>query len=81
MVHSVNSPPTQELTKLVKKNIPVVRCSRTGFGVVNFDEGTDGKHGFIPGGSLNPQKARILLATGLANNIESVELIRAFQEY
>jgi len=56
------------LSQASQIGIPVVRCSRTGEGVVHMDENTDITYGFIPAGILSAQKARILLM--LASNVE-----------
>jgi L-asparaginase len=55
------------LEKAAKKGVAVVRCSRTGSGVVDRNvEINDDKLGFIAGMELNAQKARILLMLGLS---------------
>src|SRR5204862_1552386 len=54
------------LEKAAKKGVAVVRCSRTGSGVVDRNvEINDDKLGFIAGMELSAQKARILLMFSL----------------
>jgi L-asparaginase len=66
------------LEKAAAKGVAVVRCSRTGSGVVDRNvEINDDKLGFIAGMELNPQKARILLMLGLTKSADK----KALQEY
>src|SRR5262249_33727593 len=70
------------LEKAAKKGVAVVRCSRTGSGIVDRNvEGNDDKLGFIAGMELNPQKARILLMLGLTKASDTGKLQGYFNEY
>jgi L-asparaginase len=70
------------LEKAAKKGVAVVRCSRTGSGVVDRNvEVNDDKLGFIAGMELNPQKARILLMLSLTKTSEPKALQQYFYEY
>jgi L-asparaginase len=70
------------LADAAKKGVAVVRCSRTGSGVVARDvEVNDDKMGFIAGMELNPQKARVLLMLGLTKTDDPKQLQRYFMEY
>ena len=70
------------LERAVKKGVAVVRCSRTGSGVVDRNvEVNDDKLGLIAGMELNPQKARILLMLGLAKTSDAKALQQYFYEY
>ena len=59
----------------------VVRSTRVGNGVVTRDPILDDQCGFIAGNTLNPQKARILLALALTKTTDSIEIQRIFDEY
>jgi L-asparaginase len=70
------------LEKAAKNGVAVVRCSRTGSGVVDRNvEVNDDKLGFIAGMELNPQKARILLMLGLTRTPEAKKLQQYFYDY
>jgi len=70
------------LEKAAKQGVAVVRCSRTGAGVVDRNvEVNDDKLGFIAGMELNPQKARILLLLGLTRTKDVQELQKIFKRY
>ena len=70
------------LEKAAKKGVAVVRCSRTGSGVVDRNvEINDDKLGFIAGMELSAQKARILLMLGLMQTDETKKLQQYFVEY
>ena len=70
------------LEKAAKKGVVVVRCSRTGSGVVDRNvEVNDDKLGFIAGMELNSQKARILLMLGLTKTSDVKKLQQYFYEY
>src|SRR5262245_45190741 len=70
------------LEKAAKKGVAVVRCSRTGAGVVDRNvEINDDKLGFIAGMELNAQKARILLMLGLTKTSDVKKLQDLFYHY
>jgi L-asparaginase len=70
------------LEQAAKKGVAVVRCSRTGSGVVDRNvEINDDKLGFIAGMELSPQKARILLMLGLTQTSDVQKLQKYFNEY
>ena len=70
------------LEKAAKKGVAVVRCSRTGSGVVDRNvEVNDDKLGFIAGMELNAQKARILLMLSLTNTSDAKKLQEYFYQY
>ncbi|HSW68608.1 MAG TPA: asparaginase [Gammaproteobacteria bacterium] len=69
------------LIQASKKGIFVVRCSRTGQGILNRDSKIDDQFGFIAGGSLNPQKAVILLSVALSRTKDRNQIQRIFDEY
>jgi L-asparaginase len=70
------------LERGAKKGVAVVRCSRTGAGVVDRNiEVNDDKLGFIAGMELSAQKARILLMLGLAKTTDAERLQQLFYEY
>jgi len=70
------------LEKAAKKGVAVVRCSRTGAGVVDRNvEINDDKLGFIAGMELSAQKARILLMLGLMQTDDTKKLQQYFMEY
>ena len=70
------------LEKAAKKGVAVVRCSRTGSGVVDRNvEINDDKLGFIAGMELNAQKARILLMLALSKTTDVKKLQEYFYQY
>jgi L-asparaginase len=70
------------LERAAKKGVAVVRCSRTGSGLVDRNvEVNDDKLGFIAGMELSPQKARILLTLGLTKTNDVKQLQQFFNEY
>lgn len=70
------------LEQAAKKGVAVVRCSRTGAGVVDRNlEVNDDKLGFIAGMELNPPKARILLMLGLTKTSDVKKLQDYFYRY
>lgn len=72
---------TKALIKASQKGIFIVRCSRTGQGIVTREKSIDDQYGFIAGGSLSPQKARLLLAVALNKTGNLKDLQRIFNEY
>ena len=70
------------LEQAAKKGVAVVRCSRTGSGVVDRNvEINDDKLGFIAGMELNAQKARILLMLALTKTSDAKKLQEYFYRY
>jgi L-asparaginase len=70
------------LEKAAKKGVAVVRCSRTGSGVVDRNvEVNDDKLGLIAGMELSAQKARILLMLGLTKTSDVKQLQEYFYRY
>jgi L-asparaginase len=70
------------LEKAARKGVAVVRCSRTGSGIVDRNvEVNDDKLGFVAGMELNPQKARILLMLSLTKTSDVKKLQQYFYEY
>jgi L-asparaginase len=70
------------LEKAARKGVAVVRCSRTGSGVVDRNvEINDDKLGLIAGMELSAQKARILLMLSLTRTSEPKALQEYFYEY
>lgn len=72
---------TTALIEASNKGVIIVRCSRTGCGTVRRDPKLDDKFGMVAGGSLNPQKAGILLALALTKTDNKLEIQRFFDEY
>lgn len=72
---------THALADAAKQGITVVRCARTGQGTVHYDAHTDETYGFVPGDSLTPQKAYILLSIALNKTKQRHDLQRIFSEY
>src|SRR5262245_33781971 len=72
----------EALERAAKKGVAVVRCSRTGSGIVDRNvEINDDKLGFIAGMELSAQKARILLMLGLGKTSDVKKLQEYFNEY
>jgi L-asparaginase len=70
------------LERAAKKGVAVVRCSRTGSGLVDRNvEVNDDKLGLIAGMELSAQKARILLMLGLTKTNDVKKLQQFFYEY
>lgn len=70
------------LEKAVKKGIAVVRSSRVPTGATTKDgEVDDNKYGFVSSGTLNPQKARILLQLSLTKTNDFREIQSYFDKY
>lgn len=65
---------TGVLKETVASGVPVVIATRCGGGVVVLPEETTEKNGFIASGSLNPQKAKILLQLALTKTNEAKEI-------
>ncbi len=69
------------LLRATEKEIPVIRSSRTGSGLVVDSAEAWTQAGFINAGSLNPQKARILLQLALTKSKKVSEIKRIFETY
>ena len=70
------------LEKAAKNGIAVVRSSRVPTGATTKDaEVDDNKYGFVSSGTLNPQKARILLQLGLTKTHDYKKLQDYFDQY
>lgn len=67
------------LERAAEKGTVVVRSSRTGSGLV-VDSNSEWE-GFINGGSLNPQKARVLLQLALKKSSNLEDIRRIFRTY
>ncbi|MBT2263158.1 type II asparaginase [Bacillus safensis] len=67
-------------TDAVKKDVVVVRSSRTGNGIVTREK-TDDEHHFVSSDSLNPQKARILLMLALTKTKDPGKVQRYYEQY
>ena len=72
---------TNALNEAIQKGIIVVRCSRSGQGNINVDLKLDHHKGTIAGGSLSPQKARILLAVALSQTNDKTMIQQFFDQY
>jgi L-asparaginase len=64
-----------------RRGIPVIRTSRVGTGSVVPSQKIWTEAGFIEGGTLNPQKARILLQVALTQTKDKEEIRKIFSEY
>lgn len=78
---SVPAPVEAKLKAAVKKGIAVVRSTRSFAGSVVAAELSYAKAGFIEGGSLSPQKARILLQLALLKGLQPAKIQQWFQQY
>ena len=78
---SVHKNAEAALAEATKKGVVVVRSSRVGTGtVVEAEQSYIDEH-FLNGDSLNPQKARVLLALALTKTNDLNEIQRIFNEY
>jgi L-asparaginase len=77
---SLSEGTTNALIEAIEKGVAVVRSSRSGAGNVSYYKKWDDE-GMIPGNTLSPQKARILLALGLTLTKDRDELMAMFSEY
>lgn len=66
---------------LTKQGIVFVRCSRVAQGIVFEDEIFDPHHCCIPGNTLTPQKARVLLILAMTQTNDKEEIRKIFNEY
>lgn len=70
------------IEKAAKDGIAVVRSSRVPTGSTTKDaEVDDAKYGFVSSGSLNPQKARVLLMLSLTQTKDPKEIQKNFDQY
>ena len=65
----------------IKNGVVVVRSSRIPCGPVTFNHKEWADAGMIHAGTLNPQKARILLQLALTKTSESTEIQKIFDQY
>ena len=72
--------PKQVIEKTANLDIPVVRASRTGSGLVSTVE-SDKERGYLVSDSLQAQKARILLMLCLVKGYDKDQIRQAFKEY
>ncbi len=70
----------QGLINARKQGVVIVKTSRCGSGIVTRVE-DDNATNFVVGGSLNAQKARILLMLALTKTSDPLEVQRIFDEY
>ena len=68
------------LQELMQQGLVVVVSTRVGCGIVQVGE-VDSKCGFISARSLNPQKARVLLALALTHTNNPAEIAQIFAQY
>lgn len=66
---------------LSKQGVIFVRCSRVSQGIVFDDEVFDPHHCCIPGNTLTPQKARVLLMLALTYTHDRQRIKEFFNEY
>lgn len=64
------------------QGVAVVRSARVPSGATTLDaEIDDAKYGFVAAGSLNPQKARVLLMLSLTQSKEPAQIQQYFQQF
>ncbi|GKX56110.1 L-asparaginase 2 [Leminorella grimontii] len=65
-----------------EQGVVIVRSSRVPSGATTRDaEVDDNKYGFVASGTLNPQKARVLLQLALTKTTDPVEIQEMFNKY
>lgn len=70
------------LATAAHQGVAVVRSSRVPTGATTEDaEIDDAKYGFVAAGTLNPQKARILLQLALTQTRDAVQIQQMFNQY
>lgn len=70
------------LAEAAKKGIVVVRSSRVPTGYTTRDaEVDDSKYGFVASGTLNPQKARVLLQLALTQTKDPQQIQQYFEDF
>lgn len=78
---SIPAKAEKALAKASEKGIIVVRASRSNSGAVVPADPSYTEAGFIDGGALNPQKARVLLRLALAQTNDRKEIQNFFHMY
>ncbi|MBN6075933.1 L-asparaginase 2 [Aggregatibacter actinomycetemcomitans] len=79
---NVNQANLDLLEKAAKDGVAVVRSSRVPTGYTTRDaEVDDSKYGFVTSGSLNPQKARVLLQLALTKTKDVKEIQQYFDDF
>ena len=72
----------EKIRRITAEGIPVVRSTRISGGMVQRNTGmSDDKYATVAAGTLNPQKARVLLALGLFQTNRFDELQKMFETY
>jgi L-asparaginase len=71
----------KKVKELEAKGIPVVRSSRAGSGIILKDSAIDKSANCIPGNTLAPSKARILLSLALTKTRDYSKIKKIFKEY
>ncbi|AKJ42621.1 L-asparaginase 2 [Pragia fontium] len=72
----------EALVEARKQGVAVVRSSRVPLGATTQDaEVDDVKYGFVASGTLNPQKARVLLQLALTKTNDRAEIQKIFNQY
>lgn len=70
------------LEQAAKNGVAVVRSSRIFKGYTTRDaEVDDSKYGFVASGTLNPQKARVLLQLALTQTKDAAQIQQIFEQY
>lgn len=79
---NVNQANLDLLEKAAKDGVAVVRSSRVPTGYTTRDaEVDDSRYGFVTSGSLNPQKARVLLQLALTKTKDVKEIQQYFDDF
>lgn len=78
---SIHEATEAALVDAQKKGLVIVRASRTGNGAVTEANPRYEAQHFLKSGTLNPQKARVLLALALTKTNDLKEIQRMFDEY
>ncbi|WP_133134940.1 asparaginase [Legionella nautarum] len=69
------------LKKAVDSGIPVVRCSRSGYGYTSIDKNYDEKYGLIVAKGLSQHKSSLLLSLSLTVTPDANRIQKIFEEY
>lgn len=79
---NVNAQNLNRLEQAAKDGVVVVRSSRVSTGYTTRDAEVDDSHyGFVAAGSLNPQKARVLLQLALTQSKDPKVIQQYFEEF